>query len=90
MNTFELREAIRTPYAWPGGYPTFILLSDGECLCHSCARENYRALSESLRHSLSDGWQPVAHDINWEDYGMYCVHCNQRIESAYGEPVCTT
>ena len=38
-NTKELREAIRTPYAWPGGYKTIIILSDGEAICHECAKK---------------------------------------------------
>lgn len=82
-NTQQLREAVRTPYAWPGGYPTFILMDDGETLCHACARTEYRALSTSLRHGDSDGWRPVCQDVNWEDANMYCAHCSKHMEVAY-------
>lgn len=33
----------------------------------------------------STGWRIVAQDVNWEDQDMICVHCNKKIESAYGD-----
>ena len=27
----------------------------------------------------------IAYEINYEDETMYCDHCNEKIESAYGE-----
>lgn len=32
-----------------------------------------------------DQWRLVAADVNWEDSGLTCDHCSQRIESAYAE-----
>jgi hypothetical protein len=83
--TQDLRQAIRNPYAWPGGYPTYIILYDGEYLCHECARENYKALSNALRHRIDDGWRPVAHEVYWKGPPEQCVHCNKSLESAYGD-----
>ena len=34
----RVREAIRNPYAWPGGYPIYTVLYDGALLCATCAR----------------------------------------------------
>lgn len=85
QKSIELRKAIRAKHAWPGGYPMFLVMSDGECLCMECARKEYKQIAYSNRHNLRDGWRSEAADINWEDTEMYCAHCNTKIESAYGE-----
>ena len=86
-NTKELKNALRAgPYAWPGGYPTFFIAADGEPLCHACVKGNYRLVLEEMRHpTRHDQWRPIAVDINYEDEHLYCAHCEEKIESAYGE-----
>ena len=61
-------------YAWPGGYQLFYLDRDNNVLCPACANEN-------------DDFDPPisACDINYEDDFMFCEHCSNQIESAYGE-----
>ena len=66
-------------YAWPGGYPVFHITEDCEELCADCANEHGHT------NGLSDDWKIIGSDINWEDTAMFCVHCNERIESAYCE-----
>lgn len=85
--TKELKRDLRNgPYAWPGGYPTFFIMVDGEALCHKCARGNFRGLvSAILEQDMHNHWRIMAHDINWEDSHLYCANCNTRIESAYAE-----
>ena len=74
------------PYAWPGGYPTMLVLTDGACLCHACTGDNYRYIASDLKSPGSNsGWCPAGVDVNWEDSDLYCAHCNDKIESAYGE-----
>jgi hypothetical protein len=85
MNNIELKNAIRTKYAWPGGYPLFGICSDGGALCVDCMRKEYKQIAYSRKHKLSDGWRVIAADINWEDTGLNCSHCDKLIESAYGE-----
>ena len=75
---------IRHPYAWPGGYPRILIMSDGECICPDCARQNFRALVQSSNWNSRDGWRPAGVDINWEDDALRCAHCGAQIESAYG------
>jgi hypothetical protein len=75
----------RNAYAWPGGYPLFAITWDGGCLCHKCAKDNYRIIRESQRDELFDGWQVEAVTTNWEDTDLMCDNCNKLIESAYGE-----
>ena len=81
----DIKHAIRTKYAWPGGYPLFLIMSDGGALCIDCGKKEFRQIAYAHRHNLKDGWHVAAPNINWEDTDLYCDHCNNKIESAYGE-----
>ena len=85
----DFRRAFRNgPYAWPGGYPVYFLLSDGEAISFKAAREKStrREMLAALRdNNTRCGWMPIALEINWEDENLYCVQTSERIESAYGE-----
>lgn len=83
MTTRELKEAIRHPYAWPGGYPLYAITSDGAALHLSCCRKEYRQIAYSMRHNLRDGWKVEAVDVNYEDGECTCDHCGELIEAAY-------
>lgn len=83
--TASLREFIRQPYAWPGGYPLYAIMSDGSTLCKTCAKTEYRQIVRSTRAMSDDGWRFMCVDINYEDQDLYCEHCGTQIESAYGE-----
>jgi hypothetical protein len=81
---------IRGPYAWPGGYPLYFVMADGEPLAFQTAREEVKRILDAMRDA-SQGyrekdWIPVALEINWEDSELFCAHTNARIESAYAEP----
>lgn len=80
-----VKQAIRQPYAWPGGYPLYILTTDGEALSCEAARQEWRQIVYATLHGLRDGWQALGVDVNWEDTALYCAHTGKRIESAYGE-----
>lgn len=82
----SVREYIRTPYAWPGGYQKILIMSDGEVICPDCARSEYRQISNSTRHKLRDGWSAEGVDIFYEGASINCAHCNKQIDSAYGDP----
>ena len=81
----QVKHAIRHKYAWPGGYPLFVLMHDGEALSCDAARENWRQICFATLHGLRDGWQAIGAEINWEDAALFCAHSGQRIESAYAE-----
>ena len=87
QHSIELRKAIRAKYAWPGGYPMYLIMSDGEAVCMDCARKEYRLIARA-RHDndTTGGWLAMGADINWEDTELHCAHCNAQIESAYGDP----
>ena len=82
----KIKQAIRDKYAWPGGYPLFLITSDGGALCMKCGKKEYKNIAYAIRHDLSDGWNVIAFDINWEDGALYCAHTGARIPSAYAEP----
>lgn len=82
----SIRKFIREPYAWPGGYPLALLMSDGETLCTKCARSNYLQISNATRHALRGDWQAAGVFVHWEGEPLVCAHCNTETESAYGNP----
>jgi hypothetical protein len=93
MNTATLRqiqlksrklrdELIASPYAWPGGYPMFAVTSDGAALCHRCCDSERSSIGFTCG---TDGRAIVGLAVNWEDPDLFCDHCSNRIESAYGE-----
>ena len=69
-------------WAWPGGYPIYYICADSECLCSDCANKNINLTADPL---AEPDWRIVDADINWEDEHLFCAHCNNFIESAYGE-----
>lgn len=81
----SVKSVIRNPYAWPGGYPRFVVMSDGEALCPACAKSEFRLIARATIDVDRSGWAAEGDSINWEDGELYCAHCNDRIESAYSE-----
>lgn len=83
----DFRKAVRNgPYAWPGGYPLYWIMSDGGACAFNVCKSERRNMLEALRDSDRSGWRPVALDINYEDGELICDHTGARIESAYAEP----
>lgn len=87
----DFRRAVRAgPYAWPGGYPLYWIMSDGGACAFDVCKTERRNMLEALAARDNSGWRPVALDINYEDGDLYCDHTNARIPSAYAEPEETT
>ena len=82
----DVKQAIRHPFAWPGGYPVYVVLADGEELCGTCARTHYRLIAAATKDQLSDGWRAVGAEIKWEGDDDLCGHCGAPLQSAYGDP----
>ena len=82
----KARHAVRQKYLFPGGYPLYLLCADGGILCPDCARREWKLVAAATRHPGTDKqWEIVAIDVNWEDANLYCDHCGELIECAYGE-----
>jgi hypothetical protein len=85
--TAQLKAALRSPYAWPGGYEIVFFTSDGALLCQQCVKSNLRSVLDSIRNQSSDGWRVVgtgyeavsaecARECS-EDLVSQCDHCNR-------------
>ncbi len=87
MTVKEFFQGLRQPIAWPGGYgPLVLLMTDGETLCHKCARKECFQIGRSTRDNARDGWAASAWFIHWEGQPCTCAHCNEDIPSEYGDP----
>lgn len=86
-NSQQMRATLRNGgYAWPGGYPLYMILQDGCAMCVDCARKEYKQVARARRYwNNDDSFGIVACDVNYENNDLYCDHCNKQIESAYGE-----
>lgn len=77
-------------YTWPGSYPVFAIMADGESLCPDCLVGNLRLVvlaTHDYEHGhFRDDWAIQGAEINWEDESRICCNCNSPIPSAYGEP----
>ena len=85
MDTKTLSDRISEKYAWPGGYPLFLVMKDGEPLCMDCAAKNEELILRATNDGYEEDWIAAGVDVNWEDTNLFCCNCNERIESAYGE-----
>jgi hypothetical protein len=84
----DFRKAVRLgPYAWPGGYPLYWLMADGEACAFDVAKTERRLMLEAIAHPeyLDHQWLPIALEINYEDSELVCAHTGKKIESAYAE-----
>lgn len=79
-----VKQFIRQPFAWPGGYQQVLVMDDGECLCSECATSEFKLIVQATKDSRRDSWQPSCVDIHWEGEPLTCAHCSNDIESAYG------
>ena len=83
VTTKHVKAFIRRPYAFPGGYPMYLVMDDGGALCKACARTEWPLICDSIRSNTADGWNVIAIDVNWEDPTLTCDHCSNPIEAAY-------
>lgn len=82
----QVKDAIRKPYAWPGGYALVVILADGEALHPDCARNNWADIARSTLGQYHNGWAAAGVDIHFEGPDLYCAHCGDPIPSEYGDP----
>lgn len=83
----DLKTFIRSGgFAWPGGYPCMLQMSDGEPIDAKSARENYRQIRGAMKCPGSARyWEPAAVFVHWEGEPIQCAHSGRMIQSAYGE-----
>lgn len=81
----QVKRAAKETYAWPGGYPLYVIMYDCAPLCCECAKQNLGQIARDTANKLRDSWHAECVAINWDDPDLYCDHCSERIESAYAE-----
>ena len=80
----DVKYVARHKYAWPGGYPMYVVTDDGGVLCADCTKSEWRQIAhDTVKDWKGSGWVAVGADINYEDPDLYCSHCNERVEAAY-------
>ncbi len=84
MTPETLKQFIRQPYAWPGGYPCALIMAYGEVIDSRSARENFRLIRRAMRDRLDRQWTPEEVFIYWEGPPLICAESGRLIESAYG------
>lgn len=73
-NREKVKDLIRKPYAWPGGYERIAVTGDGGLLCHKCVKDNYKLIISSFPR---DGWHVIDTDLteNYDEEPLYCDNC---------------
>lgn len=83
-NTHELRATLRAGrFTSLGSYPVYFATADSDTLCFGCVLANYRLVSQAIRTGFDNQWRVIGCDVNYESE-LYCAHCSNPIESAYG------
>lgn len=87
LTTKQIKELVRHPYAWPGGYEVIFITEDGATLCHNCVHKEWQCVCDSVTHKINDGWMVVGFATlgnnieSTEESPLYCEHCNKEWES---------
>jgi hypothetical protein len=86
LSLADVKKAIREPYAWPGGYPLYAIMTDGDTCSIEGLKQDWRNVVEAHLHAdRRSGFAVAAIAVNWEDTTLICAITNKTIESAYGE-----
>lgn len=79
----DLKACLRYGKFIDGGYPTFFITADGDCLSHEGVREWFAAHVNDIWHRASG--RIVALDINYECQDLFCCATGEQIPAAYGD-----
>lgn len=60
----ELKELLRNPFVWPGGYEIIFIANDCEFLCHKCVKDNFKIILDSMMHNINDGWNLIGFEVS--------------------------
>jgi hypothetical protein len=88
VKSSSIKTAIRTAsegYAFPGGYPLYLVMRDGSAICPNCVRESFRTLYRDSMESYGPSFEVDSAQVNWEDNTLFCDNCGRRIEPAYSD-----
>ncbi len=80
-----VKDFIRAPHAFPGGYPKVLITADGGALCDDCAKKEFRQIVAESLQNTNCGFRASGVGINWENPDLTCDHCGAKIPPAYGD-----
>ncbi len=83
MTVAQVKEAIRKPFAWPGGYRILFLMADGETILPETAKANFREVVSDTK-AKAGVWEIVGSYVYWEGEPIQDAHTYEFIESEYG------
>lgn len=78
----QIKEALRNPYTWPGGYEKRFSAYDA-FICADCVKKNLRAVFQDTTDNVG-GWN-LSVEVYWEGPMHFC-DCGAEIKSEYGDP----
>lgn len=81
----QVKDMIRAPYAFPGGYRKVLITADGACLCSDCVKKEFKLIAQESFDNSNCGFRAFGVDVNWENSELYCDHCGNRLPPEYGE-----
>lgn len=77
-----VKDIVRNPYAFPGGYEKLAITGDGACLCSACITANFKNALHSTLFGYRDGWDVQAVDLTCNSDGpITCDHCSKELNA---------
>lgn len=78
--TKQVKDAIRNPHAWPGGYPLTVICRDGGAICPECAKSNWSSIAHDTIKGWETGWDVAGVQILWEGENT-CDQCGTNLDA---------
>lgn len=76
----DLKAVIRAADRAYGAARLVLWMDDGECLCHECARTEFRSIASAVANKTDNGWRATDAEMDTEiDTYLCCAHCNKQI-----------
>ncbi len=69
-------------------YTSLHLMADGESICDACLKDNRSEILNAtvFNYGTNEQWQYEGSYHHAEGPAHFCAHCNEEIESDYGDP----
>lgn len=80
----DLKAVIRASEKAFGARQLVLITSDGETLCHTCARKEFRLIADAILSKSDNGWRAIAATTDAEcqpeeGEDCLCAHCSKKI-----------
>lgn len=82
----NLKKMLRAgPYVWPGGYPLYFIMADGEPASFEGVKSEWKRICQAhIRQIPCDrDWLVTGYDVNWDNPDLTCAITGNPIQAAY-------